>query len=132
MSTRSNKPPVIKNKKTTSSRPKPVYEVEDKKKEFSCLRCDRKFKVQTNNFFYTNSAIYRANNYYVPICKTCVEELFTHYKNILGDEYEAMRRVCIKLDWYYSPDCTALHCKTLERHKSLTKVSCTTSSVTIF
>ena len=103
MSTRSNKPPVIKNKKTTSSRPKPVYEVEDKKKEFSCLRCDRKFKVQTNNFFYTNSAIYRANNYYVSICKTCVEELFTHYKNILGDEYEAMRRVCIKLDWYYSP-----------------------------
>lgn len=42
------------------------------------------------------------------MCTHCVDDLLSHYKEALGDEAEAMRRVCMKLDIYWHPDIYAM------------------------
>ena len=52
------------------------------------------------------------------MCRHCVEDLFTHYKSIVG-EVEAIRRLCMKFDIYWS----------MEIYDMLNKSSTTNSRV---
>lgn len=89
--------------KRSSTRPNPVYElIDDEPLFYRCTRCPRKYKRQKGNFLASPSPIYKNNNGYVPICKHCTEELFDHYMAVCGSEYEAIRRLCMKLDLYYA------------------------------
>lgn len=50
----------------------------------------------------SQSPLYKGNNGFLPVDKNCLEKLFQHYIVLIGDEYEAFRRVCMKYDIYYN------------------------------
>lgn len=85
--------------RSPSSTPKKEPKTE---KMYACVRCGREYKTQPNHFTPAQSAIYSANNGFLPVCRQCVNELFEHYRSVLQDEAEAIRRVCMKFDIYWS------------------------------
>lgn len=87
--------------KKTGSMPKASS---DNRTEFYCSRCGKAYKTQRGNFPYNQSSLYAGNNHYSTICCSCVDELFEHYTEALGSERAAIRRICGKLDMYYSDD----------------------------
>lgn len=79
----------------------PPREVLDK---YVCTRCGQIFKRQKNNFPCSQSPLYKGNGGYLAICNHCIDDLFDHYKVIIGDEQVAMRRICMKFDIYWNPE----------------------------
>lgn len=69
---------------------------------YKCIRCGRHFKKQTNNFPKLQSPMYMANDGFSPICRHCFIELLNRYTDVLGDEKEAVRRMCLKFDIYWT------------------------------
>ena len=69
---------------------------------YKCIRCGRHFKKQTNNFPKLHSPMYMANDGFSPICRHCFIELLNRYTDVLGDEKEAVRRMCLKFDIYWT------------------------------
>lgn len=70
--------------------------------KFICYRCGKLYLRQKQNFPPTHSLIFRAANGYLPVCYTCFDELFRHYKAVLGDTQEAIKRMCLKFDMYWN------------------------------
>ena len=88
--------------KVSASKPAAAAPVKEQPDKFYCVRCDRNFKMQRNNFPAAQSPMYKGNNGYIPVCRHCVDELYQHYKDVLGDEKAALRRICLKFDIYWS------------------------------
>lgn len=36
------------------------------------------------------------------MCRRCIDKLYEHYCTVLGDDDEAIRRICMKFDIYYN------------------------------
>ena len=77
---------------------KPKTEALDK---YQCSRCGSTFKRLRANFPGSQSMLYKGNGGFLPVCNHCIEELYQHYKERLGDK-EAIRRLCMKFDIYWS------------------------------
>lgn len=95
--------PKVSKVKTPHSKPseaKPARPLLDK---YQCCRCGSISSKQKGKFPASHSSIYKGNNAYLPICNQCLDELYSHYKLALGDDKEAIRRVCSKFDIYWSP-----------------------------
>lgn len=75
----------------------------DDRTQFRCCRCGKKYPSQRGYFPYNQSSLFDGNNHYCHICAACLDELLEHYTKKLGSETAALRRICSKLDWYYSP-----------------------------
>lgn len=75
-----------------------------KKEDFRCSKCGKIFHSQKVNFFRAQSPLFGSNNGYLTVCRNCVEDLFEQYYKELGDLVEAMRRLCMKFDVYWSRD----------------------------
>ena len=71
---------------------------------FVCTRCGRAYNKQKNSFAASQSPLYRANGAYLPICNICLDDLYNKYLTELGDDAEAVQRICMKLDIYWSMD----------------------------
>lgn len=69
--------------------------------KFYCCRCGTAYSRQKGYFPVSHSPMYRGSGY-VPMCNDCVEELYDTYRDKLGDDREAMRRICMKLDLYWN------------------------------
>lgn len=67
-----------------------------------CPRCGIGYPKQQGSFFISQSTLYKYNGRYHVVCKHCMEEIFEHYKSVLNDEKEAMYRICMKFDIYWS------------------------------
>lgn len=81
---------------------KSAFKTEEKRpNEFWCCRCPKHFTKQQGNFPASRSDIYVANNGYLPICKSCLTELYLYYCNELDNPIEAARRICMKFDIYF-------------------------------
>ena len=80
----------------------PAATVRDNPNFYYCTRCPREYKAQKLNFPKVQSPLYRMNDGYLYVCRHCVDELFTHYKDIFGDERSAIRRLCMIFDIYWS------------------------------
>lgn len=94
-----------KKSKITSSKPKEASPLRERAPDkFYCTRCPREFSRQKGNFPAVQSPMYKANDGYLHICKHCVEEMYTHYKEVLGSEEEAIKRICLKFDIYWNED----------------------------
>lgn len=91
-----------KQSKITSSKPGKAAPVKEHVGDYYCTRCPRTFKTQKNNFPAAQSPIYRENGGYLHVCRHCVEEMYQHYKETLGNERAALRRICLKFDIYWS------------------------------
>lgn len=73
-------------------------------REWVCTCCGTKYADHEKNFFVSYSPLYAENERRLPICKSCIRKQYENYVEILGDEREAVKRVCMKLDLYYSDD----------------------------
>ena len=91
-----------------SSKPKQAAPLKDERTEFYCCRCQKQYKRQKANFPASQSTLYKGNGGYLTICNNCVDELFEHYKAALGDEADAIRRICLKFDIYWNPEIYAM------------------------
>lgn len=65
-----------------------------------CCRCNETFDLDTG-FFKSNSEFYSGTQR-LPICKTCLAELFDEYTVKYNSQKIAMQRICMAFDLYYS------------------------------
>lgn len=68
--------------------------------KFICCRCGTAYSRQKGYFPVSHSPMYRGTGY-LPMCNDCVDDMYEYYRAELGDDREAMRRVCMKLDLYW-------------------------------
>lgn len=68
--------------------------------KFYCCRCPSSFSRRKGYFPVSHSPMYRSSGY-LPWCNDCIEEMYEEYRNDLGDDKAAMRRMCMKLDLYW-------------------------------
>lgn len=71
------------------------------KQKFYCVRCGTAYGQLQGNFSVSHSPMYHGMKY-LPICRECVDGMFQTYARALGDERAAMKRMCMKLDLYWS------------------------------
>lgn len=69
---------------------------------YKCCTCGKKYTKQTGNFSYSQSPLYKGNNSFLPICNHCFENLVEQYTVLLGSQNEAIKRVCLHWDIYFS------------------------------
>lgn len=75
------------------------------KQKFKCCKCGKEYTDQARNFKSSKSEMYASNNYRLPICNKCIEELFLEYLDFFENNYaKAMKRICEMFDIYYDPD----------------------------
>lgn len=72
--------------------------------EYWCTRCGKRYYHQYNNFLPSQSPLFRGNNGFVPVCANCLEDLYDHYRIIFGNDKDAVRRMCMKFDFYWHED----------------------------
>lgn len=66
---------------------------------YRCLRCGFEKENPVGSFYrIPHSQLYKANDCYVPLCKNCVNELFTEYSHRYGSERTACILMCHLLD----------------------------------
>lgn len=87
-------------KTTTKKKKKPASS--NGRTEFYCAMCGKKYTKLTGNFYRSSSPLHAGNDGFLPVCRSCVEELFELYVDELGSEMEATKRLCQKFDWYFS------------------------------
>lgn len=68
--------------------------------KFFCSRCGTAFSRQKGYFPVSHSPMYRGTGY-LPFCNDCLDTMFDEYRQLLGSDREAMRRMCMKLDLYW-------------------------------
>lgn len=69
--------------------------------KYYCCRCGTAYSRQKGYFPVSHSPMYRGSGY-LPMCNDCIESMYEQYKVTLADDKEAMRRICMKLDLYWS------------------------------
>ena len=87
-----------------------VREFDRTEKKFRCCMCGTTYTKQTGNFPSGGASIlWRGNNGYVPICKSCSEFLMEMYTSFYGgNEEHALRHMCQLFDWYYCDTASAM------------------------
>lgn len=80
---------------------KTVESIPQGNQRFVCCRCGTAYSRQKGYFPVSHSPMYRGTGY-LPMCSECVEDVYEQYRNMLSDDREAMRRICMKLDLYWS------------------------------
>lgn len=93
-----------KQSKIRSTRATSPTPIQDDNREYYCCTCGKKYKKQYRNFPTSQSPLFRGNNGYMTTCRNCVDELFLQYKNSIGSEKEALKRICMKFDIYWNDD----------------------------
>ena len=77
----------------------------DKPTIHRCTRCGFSTTSDVSKFSSTYSQLYACNDFRLPVCKTCLDELYEkYYLPKYGDEYKAVRVLCQKFDVYYNRD----------------------------
>lgn len=66
-----------------------------------CYMCGAAYSRQKGYFTTSHSPMYRAMGY-IPWCNDCVDKMYEFYRQELGDSRAAVRRMCMKLDLYWS------------------------------
>ena len=54
-----------------------------------------------NQRFVCHSPMYRSSGY-LPWCNDCIESMYDGYRRDLQDDRAAMKRMCMKMDLYWS------------------------------
>lgn len=93
-----------KQSKVRSTRITAPTKQEDDTREYRCCTCGKKYTRQKNNFPMSQSPLYRGNHGYITTCRNCIDELFNQYKKAMGNEKEALRRICMKFDIYWNEE----------------------------
>ena len=101
--------------------PKTIKEIKkEEPRKYYCTMCPRSFDKQEGNFPGSASPLFANNNKKLPICNSCLDTLSEHYTEVLGSEKEAVKRICMKFDIYWSEEAYELALK-VPTSKSLIK-----------
>ena len=67
--------------------------------------CGSPYKARSARYFPRayGSPLWVGYGGYIPVCKSCLENLYEQYYTRLKNENAALRRICMKFDYYYSP-----------------------------
>lgn len=90
--------------------------------EYRCICCGYKkhYKKQKGNFYTSSSPLFEGNNGYIPLCRDCCENYFSHLKDVFsGNEEKALDRICAIYDWYYNDNIAAASRKITEEQSRL-------------
>ena len=68
---------------------------------YICCKCGKMFSKRAPNFYKSYAELYKGTNH-LPVCKECVDVMYSTYLAQSGDAGAAMRQVCRKLDLYWS------------------------------
>lgn len=71
-----------------------------------CARCGKAYSRKKGYFPVSHSPMYRGAGY-LPWCNECIDKMYEDYVRELGDK-EAMRRMCMKMDLYWSESIYAM------------------------
>lgn len=73
--------------------------------EYICSMCGSSYKSRSARNFPRSfgSPLWAGFGGYIPVCRSCVETLYENYYTRLKNENSAIRRICMKFDYYYSP-----------------------------
>ena len=72
-------------------------------KKFKCSCCGVEYEKQKGNFYpNTHSFLWKGNNGFLCVCKSCVDMLFTEYASSLESKVKAIHRIAVHFDYYYS------------------------------
>lgn len=71
-------------------------------KEYTCLTCGLKYKGVEKQFFTSSSILYSYNDGHITTCKNCINRIYKKYLEQYKDEYQAIKRVCMLFDLYFS------------------------------
>ena len=102
---RKSKVPVPGATKPKATRPEIELKIEKMPEDkIKCSMCGRVLRTKGNasSYYKSNSIIHKGNGGYIPICKSCLEDLFLAYKNALGSTQKAIQRICMKFDVYWN------------------------------
>lgn len=100
-----NKVRIAKLEKNSAPNPNVAMLAHDDSAGLKCNVCGRVLakKKSAYSSFYTSSSIFhKGTGGYIPVCKDCINNIYQEYRFVLGSEKEAMRRMCMKLDVYWS------------------------------
>ena len=73
--------------------------------EYVCSMCGSPYKARSARYFPRayGSPLWVGYGGYIPVCKSCLENLYEQYYTRLKNENASLRRICMKFDYYYSP-----------------------------
>lgn len=66
-----------------------------------CSRCGKAYSRRKGYFAVNYGALYKGIGY-LSVCKHCVEDIYNNYLTQCGNEKDAVRQTCRKLDIYWS------------------------------
>ena len=72
------------------------------KKTIMCCKCGTNTDGYEKLFPKTNSGLYAGYEGYLPICKTCLNKLYSEFLDIYKDHFVVLRRICQLFDIYYN------------------------------
>lgn len=73
---------------------------------YRCTCCGKFYNTQAANFQQSSSPLYKGNNGYITICRSCLKQYFEYLMTYFnGDEQLALERICQMFDVYYHPTC---------------------------
>ena len=68
-----------------------------------CSKCGTAFSSRKGNFYVSYSILHKGTGY-VPICKRCVEEIYSNYLKQCNSSKSSVRQVCRALDLYWNDE----------------------------
>lgn len=73
--------------------------------EYICSMCGSSYKSRSARNFPRSygSPLWAGNGGYIPVCRSCLETLYENYYTKTKNENSALRRICMKFDYYFSP-----------------------------
>ena len=75
---------------------------EKAEKKYTCSVYGKSYLEKARKFTLSHSPIYKENGRLLAICRDCVFNIYEKYsKKFSGDEYNAIKRVCMLLDIYF-------------------------------
>lgn len=79
----------------------PAQKYDDVFGVYNCTCCGKIYDKQKPYFPPSRSKLFMKNDGYLPICWSCVMDLYNTYTSDFGSDYRGMERVCCKLDYYW-------------------------------
>ncbi len=74
----------------------------NEEKRYNCSMCGKSYRGKDRKFTPSLSPLYKGNDGLMTICKDCVLSVYKGYlKKFSGDEYNAVKRVCMLLNIYF-------------------------------
>lgn len=88
--------------------PKPKKPLPKKEKPagdtYVCFMCGTEYRTHVGTFTRNyGSPLWKSNEHYLPVCKSCFDRMYQDYVALIRNEVLAIRRMCMKFDYYYSP-----------------------------